>query len=272
MRNTAIAAAIVAGGLALAGCGTTISKAPVAAPRSSAAACQKLAAWERSSSSGSVADDASLQSQIAAVAPPRLAGDFYGWIQAIKAGSGDFAAHANAVRSDCAAAGVPDVLNGGVPLSASAPAPSPSSSAPLSGSIGTTFTVTGGNGPDGATTVYDVTLDQVDQHATLSQYGSLTNGSDHVTAAEFRIDGSSGQASDDADNDAVAVGTDGQDYTPAFDTITEGTNFDAGDFRVSPGQDVTGWISFELPAGVSIESVQWAPTFGGSAATWNIGG
>lgn len=149
----------------------------------------------------------------------------------------------------------------------SALAGSPSDDGNLTGPPGTAFTVTGDNGPNGATTVYDVTMTQVVQRAHLGQYESLSNGSDHVTAAEFKITGQSGQTSDDADNDAVVVGTDGQDYTPVFDTITEGTNFNGGDFRVGPGQSVTGWVAFELPPGVKIASVQWQPGIS-QTATW----
>lgn len=120
--------------------------------------------------------------------------------------------------------------------------PSSSSGANLTGPPGTTYTVTGDNGPNDSTTTYSVAMVQAVQHATLSQYDTLTNGNAHVTAAEFKITGMSGQTSDDADSDAVVVGTDGQDYTPAFDQITEGTNFNDGEFQVGPGdslQDIT---------------------------------
>ena len=93
--------------------------------------------------------------------------------------------------------------------SSSAPAaqasPTPSS-APLTGPVGTTYQVTGANGPNGENTVYSVTLVEVEQQATLTQYESLTDGSDHVTAAKFTITGKTGDSSDDADSDAVAVG------------------------------------------------------------------
>lgn len=147
------------------------------------------------------------------------------------------------------------------------PTPTPSS---LTESVGGLFSVTGPNGPSGATTVYNVTLDKVDQHATLGPYGDLTNGNDHVTAAEFTIAGQSGQSSDDANSDAVAVGSDGQDYTASFDTVTDGTNFQYGEFNVAAGQSVSGWVSFELPPGVTIASVQWSPGFSGQAATWTV--
>lgn len=144
------------------------------------------------------------------------------------------------------------------------------SSAPLSGPVGTTYTATGPNGPNGQTTEYSVTLVQVEQQATLGQYETLTNGSDHVTAAEFTIKGITGQSSDDANSDAVAVGTDHQNYTPAMDDVTAGTNFNSGEFNVTPGQTVTGWVSFELAPGANMASVQWSPGIGGQTATWNV--
>lgn len=158
------------------------------------------------------------------------------------------------------------------PAATTAPtaAASPPDTAPLSGAVGTTYQVTGPNGPSGASTVYTVTLDQVQQQATLGEYATLTNGADHVVAAEFTITGTSGQSSDDANNDAVVVGSDQQNYTPSFDTITAGTNFNSGDFNVTPGQTVTGWVAFELAPGTSIGSVQWSPGIGGQTATWTV--
>jgi len=150
---------------------------------------------------------------------------------------------------------------------AATPTPTPSlTTAPVGG----TFTDTTTNNTTGATTTYNVTLDKVDQNAALGPYETLTNGNDHVTGAEFTIAGTSGQTSDDANSDAVAVGTDGQDYTFSANSITDGTNFNYGEFNVSAGQTVNGWVSFELPPGVSIASIQWAPG-GGQAATWTVG-
>ena len=160
-----------------------------------------------------------------------------------------------------------------------APAATPAAAAPtatptpssLTEPVGGTFTDTTTNNTTGATSVYNVTLDKVDQNAALGPYETLTNPADHAAGAEFTIAGTSGQTSDDANSDAVAIGTDGQDYTPSFVTITDGTNFDSGEFNVASGQTVNGWVSFELPPNVTIASVQWSPGFSGQAATWTVG-
>lgn len=159
------------------------------------------------------------------------------------------------------------------PSSPAKAAPAATTSAPakpLTGGIGTTFEVTGPNGPSGATTVYDVKLVAVEQQAALGAYETLTNGADHITAAEFTITGKTGQASDDADAVAVAVGSNGQDYQPSFDQITAGTNFDSGDFNVSPGTTVTGWVAFEIAPGATLASIQWSAGFDGPVATWTV--
>jgi hypothetical protein len=143
--------------------------------------------------------------------------------------------------------------------------PSPSPSDTLTGAVGTTFTVTAGDG-----TSYDVTLDRVIQHAALGQYDSLTNYADHAAAAEFTITGNTGQSSDDANSDANVIGSDQVQYQYA--SLTDLPNFSYGEFKVAPGQAVKGWVSFELPPGASVAQVQWAPSFNGPAATWTVSG
>jgi Protein of unknown function (DUF2510) len=141
---------------------------------------------------------------------------------------------------------------------------SPTSSSPPTGSIGTTFTVTSSDGSS-----YDVTLDQVNQHATLAPYETLNNQADHAAAAEFTITGESGQSSDDANSDANAIGSDQTEYQFAALSLTV-PNFNGGDFTIAPGQTEKGWVAFELPPGVTIAQVQWAPGIGGQAATWQL--
>jgi hypothetical protein len=68
-----------------------------------------------------------------------------------------------------------------------------------------------------------------------------------------------GQASDDANSDLTVIGSDGQVYQPSFHDTTAGTNFDSGTFHVGPGQMVRGVVNFELPHGVTVQSLQWSP-------------
>lgn len=116
---------------------------------------------------------------------------------------------------------------------------------------------------------YDVTLDKVRQHAALSPYETLSNQADHAAAAEFTITGDSGQASDDANSDANTIGSDQTEYQFAALSLTV-PNFSSGEFNVAPGQTEKGWVAFELPPGVTIAQIQWAPGFGAQAATWQV--
>lgn len=140
--------------------------------------------------------------------------------------------------------------------------PTPSATS-LTGAVGTTFTITSDNG-----TSYDVTLDQVMQHATLGQYDSLNNSEDHVAAAQFTITGDAGSSSDDAYSDANAIGSDQVEYESTF-VIESLPEFSSGTFQVSPGQTEKGWVTFELPPNATVAQVQWAP--GDQAATWTVG-
>jgi len=150
----------------------------------------------------------------------------------------------------------------------SAPAPSPSALA--AEPVGGTFTDTVTDSSTNTTSSYDVTLVKVDQNAQpANQFDTPSAG--HLAAAEFTIKGDSGYTSDDANSDAVAVGSNGEDYTFSMNSTADGTNFNYGEFKVSGGQSVTGWVTFDIPAGVTVTSVQWGPPNSGQPATWTVG-
>jgi hypothetical protein len=155
------------------------------------------------------------------------------------------------------------------PAATSAPA-SPGQAG--SGPLGTSYTVTTTD-DSGNAVAYKVILGRVDQHAGLTAYETLDKPGDHMAAARFTITGVTGQESDDANNDATAVGTDTTEYQPSFTSVTDGGNFSSGTFSVSPGETVSGWVAFELAPGQSVASVQWSPSsgFSGSHATWTLG-
>ena len=149
---------------------------------------------------------------------------------------------------------------------AQAPDPTPTPSAPLTGTPGTSFTVT----DDGTGSSYDVTLNKVRQTVYPGAYMTPANPGDHYAAAQFTIAGDTGNVSDDANIDATAIGSDGQQYS--YTSVMSLPNFSYGEFRATPGIMVKGWVAFELPPGVTVLAIQWAPSFTGSAATWTLGG
>lgn len=152
-----------------------------------------------------------------------------------------------------------------------APDPATAQAAPdNTGPLGTSYTVTTTD-YTGDTEVYTVTLVKVDQHAALAPYETAAIPADHMAAARFTITGVSGQAHDDANNVAVAAGTDTTRYTASFSRVSDGPNFVAGGFEVGPGQTETGWVAFEVQPGVTLASVSWQPSPDSAGATWTLG-
>jgi hypothetical protein len=150
------------------------------------------------------------------------------------------------------------------------PAPASSPAQSTTGPVGTTFVYTGQD-DNGDNISYDVTLTEVDQHAPLGQYETLTNPGDHLVAARFTIKGVTGSVTDDANGDATATSANTTEYQPSFDSTSDGPNFSSGEWQVGPGQVQTGWVTFELPAGQTVNEVQWTPFDNGSFVTWNVG-
>jgi hypothetical protein len=147
--------------------------------------------------------------------------------------------------------------------------PSPTAAPATSGPLGTSFTVTTTD-EQGAAVVYTVTAVKVDQHTGLGPYETLNNASDHMAAVRFTITGVTGQENDDANSDADVTGSDTNEYQFSAIDVTAGPNFSSGDFEVGPGQTVSGWVAFELPAGATVASVSWEPGFDSPAATWTL--
>src|ERR1700722_431066 len=138
------------------------------------------------------------------------------------------------------------------------------------GPLGTTFVYTGQD-DNGDNVSYDVTLTQVDQHAPLGQYETLSNPKDHLVAARFTLKGVTGSVSDDANGDATATSANTTEYQPSFDSTTDGPNFSSGEWEVSPGLVQSGWVTFEVPPGQNVTQIQWTPFDNGSFVTWNVG-
>jgi hypothetical protein len=156
--------------------------------------------------------------------------------------------------------------------SAAATTAPPSAPANLTGPVGTTFTDSGTNDTSDTAFKYEVTLTRFDQRGTLTPYETLSRASDHAAVAVLSIKGDAGVSTDDVNAAALAIGTDGQEYQPSYNAVTEGTNFDSGDFTVTQGETVKGVVMFDLPSGVQVADLQWNPGGLGdqAPATWQL--
>jgi len=90
----------------------------------------------------------------------------------------------------------------------------------------------------------------------------------------FRIKALAGSPqNEDANNDAVVIGGNGQTYAAAFDGIAGHKNFDHGAIHVTQGETVTGSVTVQVPNGVTVSHVKWTALSGfGSTAEWIVHG
>jgi hypothetical protein len=97
-----------------------------------------------------------------------------------------------------------------------------------------------------------VTLTKViDPAQGADQFTTAGNGNRFVGAV-FTITGISGTFSDDANNDATLIGSNGQTYTADFDSIAGYTNFNNGEYNVSAAENSVGAVTFQLPLTVKV--------------------
>jgi hypothetical protein len=150
----------------------------------------------------------------------------------------------------------------GSPAAASSSSPT---SAPLTASVGGSFKITDSSG-----NVYDVTLVRVIDPAQGSDQFNTPDNGNRFVAAVFRVTGVSGTASDDSNNDASLTGVNQQVYQADFDSIAGYTNFNGGDYNVTPGQSETGAVTFQVPTNVKVLNIQWTSGLSSSTVTWTV--
>jgi hypothetical protein len=150
-------------------------------------------------------------------------------------------------------------------LASTKAAPPPSNS--LSGPVGTVYTVTDQSGNKMSVTLTKV----IDPVQGADQFTTPDSGNRFVGAV-FTISGVSGRFSDDANNDATVIGSNGQTYTADFDSIAGYTNFNDGEYNVSAGENSVGAVTFQVPLTVKVTKIEWSANggFGGAPAEWLV--
>jgi hypothetical protein len=135
------------------------------------------------------------------------------------------------------------------------------------GVVGASFSLDDGTGNG-----YQVTLVKVIDPARGANQVSTPDSGKRFVGLVFRIKGLAGRPQgEDANNDAVLVGANGQDYPADLNRIAGYANFDDGVIHVTPGETVTGAVAFQVPNGVAVSTVQWTALSGfGSMVEWNV--
>ena len=137
------------------------------------------------------------------------------------------------------------------------------------GKIGSSFDL-----KDGSGSVYRVTLARVIDPAQGENQFTVPEGGKRFVGLVFKIKAVTGSPQDeDANNDAVIIGGNGQAYSADFDGIAGHTNFDHGTIHVAQGETVTGSVTFQVPNGVPVSTVKWTALSGfGATAEWIVPG
>lgn len=114
----------------------------------------------------------------------------------------------------------------------------------------------------------DVTLLKIIDPAQGANEFATPDSGKRFVGAQFQVKNTGTETfNDDANNDASAQGSDNQSYSADMNDIAGCTNFNQGEFTLSPGSAVTGCVVFQLPTGVSVSKVQFAANMGLAADT-----
>jgi hypothetical protein len=133
------------------------------------------------------------------------------------------------------------------------------------GRIGSSFEL-----EDGSGNLYQVTLTKGIDPAKGENQFTVPDAGKRFVGLVFRVKALTGSPQDeDANNNAVILGSNGQKYAADFEGIAGYTNFDHGAIHVSKGETVTGSVTFQLPKAVKVSTVQWTALSGfGSTVEW----
>jgi hypothetical protein len=92
-------------------------------------------------------------------------------------------------------------------------------------------------------------------------------------AVQVQITGqSTGNDTNDANNNLSIVGSDKQVYSPDFDQVSGCTDFNDGQYTVTKGESEVGCVTYQVPIGVTVTTVKYNPNSGFSTneASWSL--
>lgn len=118
-----------------------------------------------------------------------------------------------------------------------------------------------------------ITLVQVIDPAQGGPY-TTPNAGERFVATKFLIANTGTSIlSHDINNDVSIQGSNGQTYSPDFNSISGCTNFNSGVFTITPGQSETGCAAFQLPSSVAVSQVQVSVLVGATTEVgqWKVG-
>lgn len=125
------------------------------------------------------------------------------------------------------------------------------SSSPAAAKVGSTINVGGSKG-------LGVTLKQIiDPASGADQYTTADAGKRFVAADLTIVNNGTSSYTDDANSDVTLIGSDNQTYTADFDSVSECTNFNSGQYTLAAGQSTTGCVVFQVPDSVTTSKIEF---------------
>ena len=134
------------------------------------------------------------------------------------------------------------------------PTAAPTTSIPVA-HVGSTVRVSSGSKSA------NVTVSKLIDPATGASEFSNPDSGKRFVAVGLTVTASS-TVEGDANIDVTLIGSDNQTYTADFDAVQGCTDFDHGSFTLSTGESATGCVNFQVPTGVFVTKVRFAPDGG----------
>lgn len=135
------------------------------------------------------------------------------------------------------------------------PPPTTTTTIPGPAAIGTTQTISDSSGDH-----VSVDVQAVLDPATPATSFDTPPAGDRLVAVQVLVTNlATGIFDDDMNNDVVLVGTNSQTYSSSFEDVAGCTNFNFGEVDLTTAQQSDGCVSFDVPIGQSLSTVQFKP-------------
>jgi hypothetical protein len=146
---------------------------------------------------------------------------------------------------------------------------SPTATAAPVAKVGDTVDIGGSNGL--AVTLLKV----IDPAQGADQQFNTPDAGKRFVGVDVKIANNNSSAyHDNANTDMIVIGSDNQTYTADyFDSVSECTDFNSGEYTLAGSESATGCVVFQVPTGVSVAKVQFTSNegLGSDVGEWLVG-
>jgi hypothetical protein len=156
-------------------------------------------------------------------------------------------------------------------------APATTAPAAAPSGVGHSYAITSSDVSGKVLSTYRITLDKVTEPAPPDPQDIASNGENvsaapkgqHLAGVQFAVTGLTGSMNDSVMLSYSVLASDHHRYNPSINSEVAGEVIPG--FKVQPGQTQIGSVTFVIPNGVHLTSVQYEPLSGSDPVTWNLG-